>query len=104
MLSFSSAAGTPGVHTLVGERHGDAEGAALPGCREDEFPIGAWQRGRAFHVPDSSVRLYAHPCASLTAVGVLASPTPIMASRVTNVTSSVSDQPSVPAGRSGSTR
>ena len=58
----------------------------------------------AGELPNASVRLYAHRCASVTAVGVRASPTPIMASRVTNVASSVSDQPSVPDGRSGSTR
>src|SRR5579871_5796912 len=91
----------PGERLPLGERERDPEGAALPGGGEHELAVRArrrrrpggllrersGERARAAHLPRRRGR-----------------PVPIIESRVTSAASSCSERPSVPAGRSGSTK
>ena len=80
----------------------EAERAALPDLLEDQLAVRARQRrGYAKRVVDISESGGCTHAGSCSAKGTA---TPIIASRVTIAASASSSQPSVPEGRSGSTR
>ncbi len=87
----------PGERALAVKRDRNAERAALPRIGEHELSVLPRQRDLPAHAGDRGVDLCAHR-------GDCGLVTPIMQSRVTSLASSSSPIPSVPAGRSGSTK
>src|SRR5262245_49594022 len=95
----------PGGASLVdvpasrgGHRHGEGKGAPLPRRMEDGLVVLGDDRAEAHHAAHILCAVHA------SSAGDLASPVPIMLSRVTRLASCCSLQPSAPAGCSGRTR